>query len=300
MNDLKPLTPEGQERWDEWRRDADARARSIVPVKDAYPDEAALCASFAEAVGGEFDLHPEVAGWDFVAVTQSGVQVGIEAKMRPSMSTLVQVDERSGNHAGVVLNAAGARKPQPDHALVLAPRISGEFRKIAMRLGIICIEPVTGTSLIGGKRVRTICTYDDSEWSRAIRRIAQLTPSGRSNTLKLPPVIPPACELVAGLPSPSPLTDWRQRALEACWLMDTFGLITSAQMKALGQNPSRWKDSGWLVPSAETSRKRAKEYLRGTGRTRWGDVGSPPPDAGWEETKALMAEACDWRSKWNA
>jgi hypothetical protein len=91
----------------------------------------------------------------------------------------------------------------------------------------------------------------------------------------LPPVVP---SWAGGGRSPRVLSEWRVGALKACHILRTKGLITRAELAALGQTAKSWVGQGWLV-----SEKTATGWIYRPTKL------SLLPDAGYEKERDAIA-----------
>lgn len=159
--------------------------------------------------------YPETGDWDVLMVRSDGVQVGIQAKLRPNLAVLEQASR------------AVARGHRPDVAACLVGRYDNAFEYLCRRLGLAHLW--------------------HSEDRRHGLRESQLVPwehdvlSGRhkppEKRVELPPFVP---VMRAGVPCPTPLTRWKLAALRACMLYRRQGYLTTAEIRELGMDASRW------------------------------------------------------------
>lgn len=214
--------------------------------------EAGLCDRFmAGARAHGWTPYPECAGWDIVLVN-TDCQIGIEAKLRPSIEALAQVVVRcKWSDSG------------PLYVAVLAPRPSRAYRTVAAELRIHIYDT----------------TALDTKDRYLVRRFYEEPPKTLArewaDDIALPPIVP---KRQAGLPSPSPLTPWRVAALKLCAVLRAKGHVTPADFKAAGIDSRRWTDNHrWLKP--------------GAARGEWlGNFEAPDfPDRGWEAERDEIA-----------
>jgi hypothetical protein len=217
-----------------------------------FASEAELVAAFCEYVEraynqndrrSSFTFYHETAGWDLLLVEQeTGIQIGIEAKMSLNAKVIVQALE--GDDSRHFFGRSG-----PDYRAVLVPNGSSVqqcFPSICRRLGLA-----------------VIVVYDQHErgWDRsgkphvphwAITGTGHGLPDENSfygndwhswlpdERIKLPDYVP---DVQGGKVSPVALTDWKIRAIKLFVLLDRQGFVTRANMKALGLSPTRFTDS---------------------------------------------------------
>lgn len=245
------------------------------PADRALPwrTEAELCEDFtagARALG--WTVYPETAGFDLLLAGPDGVQIGVEAKLRPNLAVVAQLCR----HAG--LRAAGhPRWGAPDYLCALIGRSTPDFGTVIGRLGF---------ELIDGGAVTKARGYDDqaAEWFERHRRSwsggsslesfenpwAGIRPeyvqdwsrfSDGSNRCPLPDFVP---DLRAGVPSPLQLTPWKVKAIRLCALLRERGWVTTADFKALDLSPTTWTRGprSWLVDSGEREGRRSRLVAR--------------------------------------
>ena len=223
--------------------------------------ESELCEAFMKlARAGGWTPYPECAEWDVLLVGADGTQIGVEAKLRCNVTVLAQICNRL---------RYGTRGP--DYVAALVPSTSTDFRTVAheLRVGVFSLD--SRENLVAGIR-------RSRAWSRSGDALLdELHDFKRAfkEREKLPPIV---VDRPAGMPSPSPLTDWRVRALKLCALLRSRGHVTRADFKALGIDPKRWIDRGrWLEAGAERG-----QYV--------GNFDAPDfPDRGWEAERDAIA-----------
>jgi hypothetical protein len=175
-------------------------------------------------------IYHESCGYDLVLVEdQTGVQVGIEAKLALNLKVINQVlpDRYSING--------------PDYRAVLVPSAGAQ-------LGIVGICQQIGIVVMTIYNTRS--SYDRSgkpDW-----HLAEQLPDERVSydysmrnwhpwlpveRCKLPEYVP---DVVGGKSSPVALTDWKIRAIKLLILLDKRGHVTRKDMAALKISPTRW------------------------------------------------------------
>jgi hypothetical protein len=191
----------------------------------------------------KWTIYPEACSWDLVlAEEQTGVQIGIEAKLCLNAKVLSQALAGASDHSW---HARG-----PDYRAVLVP---GGGRNL--ELSQLC-------DLIG---LTVLSIYDchpygdEPQWN--LHSPSQLPDEDDPSEFhmahwhswlpiereKLPDYIP---DVKAGVKSPVQLTEWKVRAIKLWILLDKFGKVTRGDMKALGLSPTRFTDrfNGFLKP----------------------------------------------------
>lgn len=216
--------------------------------------EAELCdafATYAHRVG--WTVYPETAGWDLVLVyrgtprpfIQTGFQIGVEAKLRPSIELLAQLARHRRE-----LN-------RPNAALALLPRWpSKTYRIVANELDA---------------DVRSPPAESERDWPlRPVYRFGL-------GTLSLPAIVPNGS---GGVPNPSPLTPWREKALRMCIRLRERGEVTTKDFRELRINHSRWVQAGWILHKGKLGRR--YRYVPNLDHPRF-------PDRGWEQEREALA-----------
>ena len=170
-------------------------------------------------------VYHETADWDLLLVDNSGVQVGLEAKLSLNAKVLVQA-----------LPDYYAATDGPDYRGVLVPHEGTQhfIPTLARHLGIGVVEM---------RRFSEPALPDEeSDWS--MRGWHSWCPAKRC---ALPDYVP---DVTGGKPSPVKLTDWKVRAIKLMIVLDRRGYVTRHDMKLLGISPTRWTAShhGFLVP----------------------------------------------------
>lgn len=136
--------------------------------------------------------YPEVSGWDVLLVLESGEQIGVQAKMRPSMEVLAQAVRRP------------ERAPGPDIRAVLIPshtshatardfvHVAEACRLLLLTAGDLSDTPLAARHLLEDVR-------DAPRWNRTARLW-----------------LPPLTDLPAGVPNPRTISRWRCNAARLC------------------------------------------------------------------------------------
>lgn len=174
-----------------------------------FKTEAELCAAFAEVAESKaWKVYPETCGWDQLLVNGAGEQIGVQAKLRPSLRALFQAIDSDHEHI-----------PGPDfRAVMVGCRPNRDFHTVANHLGIICIFP---------------------NWDR--KPIFPNLPSAFRKHPKrrhpLPEFVP---DVPAGVPGPIQLTPWKIQAIRLCAVLRLRGHVTKADFKRYGVDRRRW------------------------------------------------------------
>jgi hypothetical protein len=195
-----------------------------------FESEAHLCEVFAErARAAGLEVYPEVEEWDLLLVvpgslslqTSRPVQVGVEAKLRPTLEVVAQAYHRS-------------RRPRrPDSAAVLVPHVPQALAAVCSGLNLACWSPVA--------------------FHADMARFLPALPGFRSGALEIPRYDVP--HLRAGAPSPRPLTKWREAAIRLCLRLRERGWVTVTDFKELGLARRWWTGpGGCLAPDGYEGR----------------------------------------------
>lgn len=219
-------------------------------VVHRHETEAALCEAFLETVPVDWTAYPEAGGFDIVLLhNETGVQIGIEAKLRLNAKVICQAI--AGN--GSIYQEAG-----PDYRAVLVPMAYGDLRNIAHRLGltVLTVEKASsnviygnanqhkGSSWLSMPRLPSLADYsaDRPGWLSS-EDWHDFCPISR---LSLPEYVP---DVSAGCSAPLKLTDWKIQAMKVCILIERVGSIHRHDFKKLRISPTMWtQGSGWLAP----------------------------------------------------
>jgi hypothetical protein len=203
-----------------------------------FASESLLCQSFAAACREQSWVpYPETSGWDLLLV-KGEVQIGIEAKLRPSLHLLAQAVERAGLH-----EAAGSLRDKrgPQYIGLLIPAPDYELEMVAHGFGFRVISPDYR------RPFRPPACADDYErrtWPDLEAYLNHWPCQHFEAPAWLPPVVP---TVAAGVPSPIRLTEWKMRALRLLALLEVRGWVTIADLRHFGMTPSRWYHH-WLEP----------------------------------------------------
>jgi hypothetical protein len=221
-------------------------------MTNPFKTEAALCEAFLSCVPKNWVAYPESCGFDIVLVhTETGAQIGIEAKLTLNAKVLVQVTENRERLAW-----------GPDFRAVLVGKVVAENAIIAARLGVKILTLVPRRSPHGYSH----CVprgYPDSDW--VVNRGGDWLPDlaeyklhrGLSwwdsrewedeapvERLKLPDYVP---QVPAGVPAPVKLTGWMIQAIRMCITVQRLGAVSRKHFQDLKLSQSRWSEGRWLV-----------------------------------------------------
>jgi hypothetical protein len=177
-------------------------------------------------------IYHESCGYDLVLVEdQTGVQVGIEAKLALNLKVIDQVLPNRYSTNG------------PDYRAVLVPRAGTQLGLVGIcqQIGIAVLTIYNTKVPYAGQRAVK------PEW-----RVAEQLPDERVDydysmhnwhpwlpveRCKLPEYVP---DVVGGKAAPVALTDWKIRAIKLLILLDKRGHVTRKDMAALKISPTRW------------------------------------------------------------
>lgn len=199
-----------------------------------FATEADMVAAFVEwnqAMRSPWTLYHETAGWDVLAVDpETGVQVGIEAKLSLNAKVLTQALPTQSWWQG----------NGPDYRAVLVPEktCQNHFRQICAPLGLTVLA-LSGQhdSWRAGMRwsVAGVYTWPDqaSNYENAWH------PWMPAERCVLPDYVP---DVTGGHAAPVQLTPWKVKAIKLLILLDRTGVVTRQDMKALQISPTRFCD----------------------------------------------------------
>lgn len=210
-----------------------------------FENEAALVAAYvveierrnalpvSRRLGGDvWTAYHETAGWDLLLVGETGVQVGIEAKMSLNAKVLVQA-----------LPGKWSSPEGPDYRAVLVPmtQVQNHLDEIAGHLGITVIRMGGGSS--GGRIMwgtNPSSLPEENDKTRTLYSFRDWHSWFPERRCKLPDYVP---DVMGGKAAPVALTEWKIKAIKLSVLLDRRGIVTRADMKALAISPSRWTDA---------------------------------------------------------
>jgi hypothetical protein len=221
--------------------------------KPLYTTEADLCAAFiAWSARHGWTAYAEIAGWDLVLVRPSGVQIGVQAKLRFNLKVMAQAldDIRFARHEG------------PDYRAILVGALTDGAQTICEHIGLALFAPYyvyrkeDGPEFSGDTE---IIDTSKSHFRRYNRAWLDCNPAKR---IELPDYVP---DVAAGASSPLQLTPWKIGALRLLALLDIRGYVTRADFREHGINPTRWtvhhsKATAWLLAGDQRG-----HWVRGPG-----------------------------------
>ncbi|MBK3735557.1 hypothetical protein GAY29_21115 [Azospirillum brasilense] len=245
-----------------------------------FATEADLCSAFMAQLPPGWTAYPETAGWDILLVHTSGVQVGIQAKLRLNAKVLTQASE----------NYWDLENPGPDYRAILVPaEVGTDLEALAAYCSMTvvrCWPPQTCWMSSKGSHSPdlpgTVGSHE-SYWF-------PLLPAKRH---PLPDYVP---DVTAGASAPRTLSRWKVSALRVQALLDQTGYVTRQDFKALQIDIRRWIAGGWqawleAVPNSGTDDIGFPHFKRGATMP---DFGAQHPEV-YPQVKATMA---DWMPKW--
>ena len=221
-------------------------------MPNPFKTEAELCQAFLSCIPKGWVAYPESCNFDIVlAHTETGAQIGIEAKLVLNAKVLCQVIEYRDRVAW-----------GPDFRAVLVGRSVAENAVLAAALGIKVLEVEKRITSYGGRAMTPKGTppgewkvkgYDwlpdfdiyrpgNSWWSA--RGWEDEAPEKR---LALPEYVP---QVAAGVPAPQKLSPWTIQAIKLCQIVQRLGIVTRFHFEDLKLSPSRWCDGHWLTKGA--------------------------------------------------
>lgn len=188
----------------------------------------------AAALSEGWQPYPETGGWDLLLVRPSdGLQVGVQAKLRPNVDVLAQT-------------LVGERQKGPEVHAVLVPSCSTAFHEVARALGVLVLEASDFDSerLAAWKRPAHLPELVEGA-PRHVHRLGRCW---------LPPFVP---KLPAGVPGPCRVTPWQVGASKLCALLRERGAagVLVAEVRQLQLAVSTWQRN-WLerVPGSKPAR----------------------------------------------
>ncbi|AIR90478.1 hypothetical protein [Pseudomonas cremoricolorata] len=205
-----------------------------TPIKT----EAELCEIFIRDMNAQpgWTCYPETGGFDILVVHEEGRQIGVEAKLALNAKVADQIMPNPWQYRYGLKG--------PDHRLVIVSKISDASAGIAKLLGFMGVPvliPRHGTVRIPAGLIERV-HFEDYKLRELLAGTGyfndhDLFDWNPEERCQVPMVVP---QVAAGVPSPTRLTPWKEKALRALALMRSQGFITSRQLKELGMSPTTW------------------------------------------------------------
>lgn len=228
-----------------------------------YRTEEELCDAFADhARAAGWTVYPECSGWDLL-LERDGIQIGVEAKLRPCFEVLLQA----------LRPAEAAHCGGPMFHAVLVPEMRRAFRSVAFELGIGVYHGDFRSGFGSYWKLDPSRTRDQAE----PRFLPALEPPRTKEWRHRKPAWTPPVEVTgngAGRAAPRQLTPWKIKAVLLCAVLRDRGWVTSADFKAIGIDPNRWRQL-WLDEDGKDGR--LKRYVARPG-VDLPDAHIPPED----------------------
>lgn len=218
-------------------------ARRRGAVKD-YKSEAELCADFRAWLEDHagWIVYNETAGWDMLAVFNGRLQVGIQAKLRPTFHLIEQALE------GVryTCEARGCDGAGPHYRAVLIPFADSDVVSVLRRLRVICLTPCLpdwneerdGIELTFGWREWAHHRANPFDPDRGLGVIPQPEWQWAADKPeRLPEFVP---DTPAGVPCPKILSPWKIRMLRVVVIAHVRGHVTAAEAREFKIDLAPW------------------------------------------------------------
>lgn len=190
-----------------------------------FKTEADLCAAFLAWLPKGWTAYPETGDFDILlSRDDDGFQIGVEAKLRLNPVVVAQVLETDFESIG------------PDCRAVLVPRgkVVAGMEAICEHLAVTVIKPGSYGGFVPS-------LPKDDFWHRgSASSWHELCPLRR---VPLPDYVP---DVAAGVAGPLKLTRWKIGAIKIAVLCERRGFVTRKDFRAIGIDPRRWLDGGWL------------------------------------------------------
>lgn len=216
--------------------------------KTSISTEAELCSIFIRDMNAQpgWVCYPESGGFDILAVHEDGRQIGVEAKLALNAKVADQIMPDPWQFRYGLKG--------PDHRLVIVSKItdaSAGISKLLGYMGVPVLVPRSGhVSVLGGGYIERL-QFDEyrlrellSGGDHSGHELFDWNPEERC---QVPMVVP---KVAAGVPAPTRLTPWKEKALRAMALLRKQGSITTKQIKELGMSPTAWTQhsstAAWL------------------------------------------------------
>jgi len=204
-----------------------------------YATEAEFCAAFLRGIGPRWTVYPEACGYDIFLVRDDGYQVGVEAKLRPSLRLVQQVSAH-------VYAAEMWGHARPDCIVAACPdhRPLHEVMELLRPRGVVLLQRF----LDMGPEAREL-------------------PIGSTKRCPVPEVVG---DDVAGSPGGPSCTPWKLKAIRLALRMREHGYVTSADFKALELSISTWRARNWLATDGREGRR--MRYMPGPSWVWWDEA----------------------------
>lgn len=215
-----------------------ARRRRQLSGKE-YKTEAELCADFRAWLEDHsgWIAYNETAGWDMLAVFRGTLQIGIQAKLRPTFRLIEQALDGVRYRAGEV----EAYDRGPHYRAVLVPHADQDAVRVFRRLRVILLTPRALT----WQEERDGFDLPVFQWRRDSGIIGMncdpfcpdrgLAPVpepgwlwGQKELERLPEFVP---DTPAGVPCPKILSGWKIRMLRVVVIAHERGRVTCAEAR---------------------------------------------------------------------
>jgi hypothetical protein len=203
---------------------------------DKFTSEKALCDHFIKALPKAWVAYPESGGYDILLVhRETGIQVGIEAKLQLNAKVIDQVLVGSLHRDG------------PDFRAVLVPAdTSPALMKLCNHVGVTVIYVTNPKSRYFQRFYEFHPTLPDPKndyWYGDHYPWFDLAPVTR---LTVPEYVP---DVSAGCASPRQLTSWKIAAIKIAIIGARRGFLTVRDFEHLRINRRLWVDRAWIVKS---------------------------------------------------
>lgn len=236
--------------------------------KYKFTKEADLCDAFLSCVPVDWTPYNETGGYDIVLVHDTGVQIGIEAKLTLNAKVLNQVIPRRSMRQGGAF---------PDFLAVLVGSYSADMKALsdALQITVLTVIPKweypKHYPLWQGPPQKRF----ELDWNRGLPefRANGYQPEQYHNRwfdsenwydqapvrrIELPEYVP---NVQAGCPSPQVLSTWKIKAMKVCIWVERNKTITRQHFKALMIDPNRWMNGYWLKKTETRGVWEAGEHM---------------------------------------
>lgn len=223
--------------------------------RPTFKSEADLCDAFAVcASAAGFTVYPETAGWDQLLV-RGDLQVGVQAKQHANVKVLAQCIEWNAFYLDSAQAEGFLPRTGPTVRAVLVPWAPPEFKDVARELRLHVFEAKKKWMDGNGLLARPHWTFEvpDTFPDRLLRVVDE----GE----RLPSVVP---QVRAGVPGPTVLTLWKEKAIRLCVRLRRNGYVTTADFASVGIDAGRWVGGPdpWLQRLPDKDGRHAKFGVR--------------------------------------